>query len=144
MDVVRQVRSVRAREGVAIQRFKCAWCGLGWNRLPKPGRAPRFCSDACKQASWREKAAVARRIRDEQVALFHAEFDQITAAKPLPLTRVVPLLHGLAGSDPSHGLPVSRLYRTAAAAWHPDRPGGNHKVFQLLQEAHRLARLHAL
>jgi hypothetical protein len=56
----------------------------------------------------------------------------------------MPLLHELAGSGPSYGLPVGRLYKTAAATWHPDRPGGDHKVFQLLQEAHRLARLHAL
>ncbi|MET8978991.1 hypothetical protein ABZX85_25565 [Streptomyces sp. NPDC004539] len=144
MDVTRQVRSVRAREGVIIQRFTCVWCGLAWNRLPKPGRAPRFCSDACKQANWRARAALARDDRREQVARFHAEWDQITAATPMPPERAVPLLRELADADPSSWLPVPRLYKTAAAAWHPDRPGGDHKVFQLLQEAHRLARQRAL
>jgi hypothetical protein len=72
--------------------------------------------------------------------LFHQEFDQISKSTPLDAERVVPLLYELAGADPSQDLPVSRLYRTAAAAWHPDRPGGDYKVFQLLQEAYRMAR----
>lgn len=146
--MARQVRSVRARKGVVIQRFECAWCGLAWNRPLMPGRAPCFCSDACKQASWRDsrrwKSVLAHRVREEQVILFHAELEQIAASTPLLLERVMPLLHELADTDPADRLPVSRLYKTAAAAWHPDRPGGDHKVFQLLQEAHRLARRHVL
>ncbi|MET8813545.1 J domain-containing protein [Streptomyces sp. NPDC004549] len=72
--------------------------------------------------------------------MFHNEFDQITISTPLKPERVVPLLYELADADPSQGLPISRLYRTAAAIWHPDRQGGDYKVFQLLQEAYRTAR----
>jgi hypothetical protein len=141
--VAAQVRSVRAREGVVVERIECAWCGLVWNRRPTRGQVPRFCSAACRQANWldglRQKRA-APLTRKEQVILFHNEFEQINKNTPLKPERVVPLLYGLAGADPSENLPVSRLYRTAAASWHPDRPGGDYKVFQLLQEAYRLAR----
>ncbi|MGY5059983.1 J domain-containing protein [Streptomyces sp. 900105755] len=138
-----QVRSVRACEGVAVERIECAWCGLVWNRRPTKGQVPRFCSATCRQANWRDGLRQKRdghRARKAQVARFHAEFDQISAHTPLKPERVVPLLYELAGVDPAVVLPVSRLYRTAAAAWHPDRSGGDYKVFQLLQEAHRLAR----
>ncbi|MGW0420975.1 hypothetical protein [Streptomyces sp. NPDC003015] len=146
MDVAAQVRSVRAREGMAVERIECAWCGLVWNRRPTKGQVPRFCSAICRKANWRDglrQKRDGRRAREKQIALFHAEFDQITAHTPLKPERVVPLLYELAGADPAVDLPVSRLRRIASAAWHPDRPGGDYKVFQLLQEAHRLARLDA-
>lgn len=141
--MARQVRSVRAREGVTVQRIECAWCGLVWNRLPTRGQVPRFCSAACRQANWlarsRQKRA-GQLPREEQVARFHDEFDRITKNTPLASERVLPLLYELAGVDPSQDLSVTRLYRTAAASWHPDRRGGDYKVFQLLQEALRGAR----
>lgn len=151
--MARQVRSGRAPEGVIIQRLRCAWCRLAWTRAPRPGTTPRFCSNVCRQASWRaalgreeysrrRKAAPARGTRGRQVAIFQDELERITATTPLSPGRAVPLLNELAGTDPSQDLPVSRLYRTAATIWHPDLEGGDHKVFQLLQEAHRVARAH--
>ncbi|MET8816468.1 J domain-containing protein [Streptomyces sp. NPDC004549] len=150
--MARQVRSVQVRQGTEFQRLECAQCGLGWNRPRQPGRVPRFCSDACKQANWRDRLgreeynrrrreAEARQARAWQIRIYHAEFDCITARTPLPFNRVLPILRELAGAAPSDPAPPSRLYRAAAVAWHPDKPGGDHKVFQLLQEAYRLAKL---
>ncbi|MER8073171.1 J domain-containing protein [Streptomyces sp. NPDC094034] len=152
--MARQVRSVREQEGVAVQRLECAQCELSWNRPRKPGPVPRFCSDACKQANWRDRVgkqeynrrrreSTERRARASQIRSYHAEFDRITAATPLPAGRAFPLLHELAGTIRSASDPASlvRLYRTASVAWHPDKPGGDHKVFQLLQEAYRQAKL---
>lgn len=149
--MARQVRSVQGRQGVDVQRLECAQCGLGWNRLRQPGRVPRFCSDSCKQANWRDRVgrqeynrrrreAEARRVRAWQIRIYHAEFDRITASSPLPFSRALPLLRELAGVASWDPTPVSRLYRTAALSWHPDKPDGDHKVFQLLQEAHRMAK----
>ncbi|MGW4345280.1 hypothetical protein ACWEL8_09410 [Streptomyces sp. NPDC004690] len=145
------VRSVQERQGVDVQRLECAQCGLGWNRPRQPGRVPRFCSDACKQANWRDRVgrqeynrrrreAEARRARASLIRIYHAEFDRISASSPLPLSRALPLLRELAGVAAWDTAPVSRLYRTAALSWHPDKPDGDHKVFQLLQEAHRMAK----
>lgn len=89
----------------------------------------------------RRREAEARRARALQIRLYHAEFDRITARTPLPFNRALPILRELAGAAPSDATPVSRLYRAAALAWHPDKPGGDHKVFQLLQEVYRLANL---
>jgi hypothetical protein len=150
--MARQVRSVRARQGTEVQRLECAQCGLGWNRPRQPGRVPRFCSDACKQANWRDrvgreeynrrrKEAEARRARAALIRLYHAEFARVTAKTPLPFNRVLPILRELAGVAPWDPAPPSRLYRAAAVAWHPDKPHGDHVVFQLLQEAYRLANL---
>lgn len=147
--MARQVRSVQAREGSDIQRLECGRCGLGWNRPRQSGRVPRFCSDSCKQAHWRDsvgkeeynrrrRAAEARRIRAWKVQRFQAEFDLISATEPLAFRRALPLLRELAGANAWDQTPPARLYRTAALAWHPDKPHGDHKVFQLLQEAHRL------
>jgi hypothetical protein len=151
--VARQVRSVRAGQGVDVQRLECAQCGLGWNRPRQPGRIPRFCSDACKQANWRERVgreeynrrrrtAQARQARARQIRRYHTEFDRITTVTPLPLGRALPLLRELAGVAPWDQTPPSRLYKAAAVTWHPDKPEGDHKVFQLLQEAYRLSTLH--
>lgn len=145
--MAREERSVRAREGVSVQRCECAWCGLAWNRLPKPGPVPRFCSDACKQANWRDgkrgRDVRGQRVRVRSVAYFHAELERITAATPLPWERAVPLLRELAGAVEADETPIARLYKSAATTWHPDRPNGDHRVFQLLQEVFRLARKHA-
>ena len=150
--MARQVRSRPEQDGVALQRLKCAHCGLGWNRPRQPGRVPRFCSDSCKQADWRKRvgpeelnqrrrAAEARRVRAYQLRLYHAEFERITATTPLSATRAMPLLRELADVKPWDHRPLTRLYRDAALAWHPDRPDGDKQVFQLLQEAYRLAKL---
>ncbi|MDP9612871.1 hypothetical protein [Streptomyces demainii] len=53
----------------------------------------------------------------------------------------MPLLRELAGVASSDQMSPSRLYKVAAVAWHPDKPDGDHKVFQLLLEAYRLAKL---
>jgi hypothetical protein len=37
--------------------------------------------------------------------------------------------------------PEAVNYRAATVAWHLDKPGGNHKVFQLLQETYRIIEL---
>ncbi|MFJ2607961.1 hypothetical protein ACIO13_23745 [Streptomyces sp. NPDC087425] len=91
-----------------------------------------------------KQKSVPAQFRSKRVAAFHAEYKAITSRTPMKVERVVPLLHELAGADPSDGLPTAKLYKTAAAAWHPDRAGGDQQVFQLLQEANRLARLHEL
>ncbi|MGW3289414.1 hypothetical protein ACWDR3_32720 [Streptomyces sp. NPDC001002] len=91
----------------------------------------------------RQKTALAR-TRHRVIAAFHAEWEAITGTTPMAVERVVPLLNELAAANPSDGLSVARLYKTAATAWHPDRAGGDQQVFKLLQEAHRLARLHDL
>ncbi|MEU3601553.1 J domain-containing protein [Streptomyces sp. NPDC006798] len=150
--MARRVRSVQEQQGVASVRLDCARCGLSWSRPRLPGRVPRFCSDSCKQADWRDRVgheeynrrrreAETRRIRAARIRIFHAEFDSISASSPLPFGRALPLLRELAGVTAWDSTPVPRLYRTAALSWHPDKPGGDHKVFQLLQEAHRLAKL---
>ncbi|MFE2038450.1 hypothetical protein ACFXBB_35540 [Streptomyces scopuliridis] len=90
----------------------------------------------------RRRESAERRARASQIRSYHAEFDRITAATPLPAARALPLLHEVAGtisaSDPAS---LVRLCRTASVTWHPDKPGGDHKVFQLLQEAYRQAKL---
>ncbi|MFF5473369.1 J domain-containing protein [Streptomyces achromogenes] len=73
--------------------------------------------------------------------MYHQEFDRITAVTPLPSQRALPLLCELAGTTTADPARLNRLYRAAALTWHPDKPTGDHKVFQLLQEAYRVAKL---
>jgi len=149
--MTRQVRtSVPADD--STQPLSCGLCGLGWNRPRKPGRVPRYCSDRCKQAAWRqrvgpeeyrrrERASEQRRRRAWTLAMYHREFAAVTAKNPLKTSRVMPLLRELAGATPWDPRPAVRLYKTAALQWHPDTPDGDHHVFQLLNEAHRIAKL---
>ncbi|WP_329431116.1 J domain-containing protein (plasmid) [Streptosporangium sp. NBC_01495] len=127
----------------------------GLEQAPRAGRRPRFCSDACKQAAWRDRLGTEeynrrRREADELerrrhlVRGYHAELAAITARTPLPVARVLPLLRELAGASPFDERPAVRLYMKAALRWHPDKPTGDKKVFQLLQEAHHTAKLLSL
>lgn len=149
--MARQVRSQPEQDGAVLQRLTCTNCGLGWNRRSQPGRVPSYCSDSCKQANFRtrlgsqeynkrRRAAEARRVRAYRLIGFLDEFERISAKSPLPSWRALPLLRELAGVEAWSQTPVSRLYRDAALTWHPDRPDGDKKVFQLLQEAYRLAK----
>ena len=144
MARARHVRSVPAQQGVAVQRVECERCGLSWNRPRRPGRVPRYCSDACKQAAWRDRvgpeeynrrrrrAAAELARRRDLVWRYHAEFDAITAVSPLPAS--IPVWNPV---------PPAKLYKAAALKWHPDTREGDHKIFQLLQQAYRLAKLMA-
>lgn len=37
------------------ETFTCAQCGTRWRRPTQGGRAPKFCSDACKQQAYRDR-----------------------------------------------------------------------------------------
>ncbi|BET45056.1 hypothetical protein RGQ21_00380 [Kitasatospora aureofaciens] len=152
--MARRVRSVRAGQGTAAERFECSQCGLAWTRPRQRGRVPQYCSDACKQAHWRSRLgseeynrrrreARAGNPRAAQVRKFRAVADGITGLSPLAPGRAMALLRELAGADTGDSSSPSRLYRSAATAWHPDLPDGDEKVFQLLQQAYTVARQHA-
>jgi hypothetical protein len=51
--------------GESTQSFVCAQCGTRWRRPAQGGRAPRYCSDACKQHAYRSRKAAeaARKAR---------------------------------------------------------------------------------
>ncbi|WP_331725860.1 J domain-containing protein [Streptomyces sp. NBC_00470] len=142
------VRSVPAQRGRRTERIECERCGLAWNRLVAAGQRPKFCSDACKQAAWRERvgaAELSRRRRAAEEARrqrqliegYQEELAQLSALMPLSRWRALELLYELAGDTGSIRDSPARLYKTAALSWHPDR-GGDHQVFQLLQEAYRV------
>ncbi|MFF5157943.1 hypothetical protein ACFY3N_17115 [Streptomyces sp. NPDC000348] len=61
--------------------------------------------------------------------------------RPCPIERALPLLRELAGPSAWNPAPLLRLHRTTAVAWRPDTPGGDRKVFPLLQEAYRITKL---
>jgi hypothetical protein len=51
--------------GESTQSFACEQCGTRWRRPTQGGRAPRYCSDACKQHAYRSRKAAdaARKAR---------------------------------------------------------------------------------
>lgn len=146
-----QVRSVRAQKGVTVQRVTCAQCELSWNRPKQGGQVPRFCSDACRTASWRERVgsselnrrrsqARARVTHEQLVRCYHEEFDMVSKETPLAPQRALVLLYELASCPPRRGTDLKDLYRKAAAVWHPDKAEGDVKVFKLLELAYRVAK----
>ncbi len=142
--MARRERSVPTGEDAPVQRLECRHCGMSWNRPPKPGRLPRFCSDACKQASWRRQARdqhaerASARPRQGQRERFHAELAALSSKKPLPTPRILPLLRELAQTTASDERTAQQLYKAAVRKWHPDA-GGDAGTFTLLQLAYRRA-----
>ena len=41
------------------EMFTCAQCGTRWQRPAQGGRAPKYCSDRCKQTAYRDRASSA-------------------------------------------------------------------------------------
>ncbi|MCF3102600.1 J domain-containing protein [Streptomyces roseoverticillatus] len=78
-----------------------------------------------------------RRRRTLLIEGYHREFAAISARNPLSSDRATTLYFELADSGPDDCSKLRRIYRKAAARRHPDRAGGDHQVFQLLQEAYR-------
>ena len=78
------------------------------------------------------------------VRRYQDEFARVTASTPLHAARVLPLLRELASASPDDSRSAARLYKAAALMWHPDTSTGDKQVFQLLQEAYRVAKLSGL
>lgn len=144
--MARRVRSVRSDGDAVVQHLVCAQCELEWNRVPRPGRVPRFCSDACKQAHWRaaqgsnfhrRQAESRRRTRRARLVEDHRRlWEEIQKdGKTLSAQEAWSTLRRLAGANSGD---VKTLHRAAAAAWHPDKAGGDETVFLVVQEARRV------
>uniref|UniRef100_UPI003F495A58 J domain-containing protein n=1 Tax=Amycolatopsis sp. CA-096443 TaxID=3239919 RepID=UPI003F495A58 len=116
--------------------------------MPRRGPRPRWCSEACKQAAYRERhrerIAAARREayatarQRARVAWFHQRFHQIGSDRSLGVNAALELMWELAGRDDSTRLTPKQAYRRASRRWHPDVPEGDETVFKLLQAVYRV------
>ncbi|MFC0843577.1 hypothetical protein ACFH04_07515 [Streptomyces noboritoensis] len=137
-----------------VQRLVCGWCEMQWNRPRRRGPAPRWCSDACKQAAWRsrvgpEELSVRRRRAETerakalQLTWYRAVFRSISPLHPLPTATAQSLLVELAGHAPDSTAGAKLLYRKAATRWHPDLTHGDEEVFKLLEHVYQTVQLPA-
>ncbi|MGF1426144.1 hypothetical protein [Kitasatospora sp. LaBMicrA B282] len=86
----------------------------------------------------RRRQAEAARLHHALVQRYRLLYQAIDPTHPLSLATALALLPELAGAEAGGRGSANELYETAAATWHPDLPGGDGQVFELLREAYRV------